>query len=101
MKLVGNAKAVGSTYTRDIISTLALWELVKKMTTTKQMRIKGTDVRLRQEPSTKAAIAALMQDGAIVHVDPTKTVGGFVLVRFVNGYIHEKYLVDIAESKIW
>ena len=65
------------------------------------MRIDGTNVRLRQEPSTEAAIAALMQDGAIVHADPTRIIDDFVPVQFVNGYIHKKYLIDLVESKIW
>lgn len=65
------------------------------------MRIKGTGVRLRQEPSVEAAIAALMQDGAIVHADPTRIIDDFVPVQFVNGYIHKKYLVDVIENKIW
>lgn len=71
------------------------------MTTTKQMRVKGTNVRLRQEPSTKSAIAALMQDGAIVHVDPTRIINDFIPVQIVNGYIHRDYLIDLVENKIW
>lgn len=72
------------------------------MATTKQMRVKGTNVRLRQEPSAgDTAIAALMQDGAIVHADPTRTIDDFVPVQFVNGYIHKDYLIDLVENKIW
>lgn len=72
------------------------------MTTTKQMRVKGTNVRLRQEPSAEnTAIAALMQDGVIVHADLTRIINDFIHVQIVNGYIHKKYLVDVVENKIW
>ncbi len=47
---------------------------------------------MRQEPSTEAAIGAVVQAGQIVHVDETKTVNGWMRVQIVNGWISGELL---------
>ena len=48
---------------------------------------------MRQEPSTKAAIAATVQKGAIVHV--AKVEGGWAHVELVRGWISGELLEPI------
>lgn len=48
---------------------------------------------MRQEPSTKAAIAAVVQAGAIVHVERVE--GGWAKVQVVNGWISAELLQEI------
>ena len=60
-----------------------------------QMRVTGNNVSLRQEPHKEAAIAAKLQIGAIVHVDTTRSVGGFYPATFVNGWVSIDWLEAI------
>ena len=48
---------------------------------------------MRQEASTKAAIAAVVQKGAIVHV--AKVEGGWAFVELVRGWISAELLEAI------
>lgn len=57
----------------------------------KQVRV-TTNANMRQEPSGNAAIAAVVQAGAIVHADPTRSTDGWVPVQFVNGWISGELL---------
>ena len=59
---------------------------------TKQYRTL-TNCNMRQEPSTKAAIAATVQKGAIVHV--AKVEGGWAHVELVRGWISAELLEPI------
>ena len=58
---------------------------------TKQMRV-TTNVNMRQEPNGKAAIAAVVHAGAIVHADPTRSTDGWIPVQVVNGWISGELL---------
>lgn len=59
---------------------------------TKQYRTLNT-CNMRQEPSTKSAIAAVVQVGAIVHVE--KVVAGWAQVELVRGWISAELLEPI------
>lgn len=48
---------------------------------------------MRQEASTKAAVAAVVQKGAIVHVERIE--GGWARVQVVNGWISAELLEAI------
>ena len=61
------------------------------MTPSVQMRT-TTNANMRQEPSGKAAIAAVVQAGAIVHADPTRSTDGWIQVQIVNGWISGELL---------
>lgn len=50
---------------------------------------------MRQEASTKAAIAATVQAGAIVHVDDTRSTDGWFRVQIVNGWISGELLEPV------
>lgn len=50
---------------------------------------------MRQEPSTGAAVAAVVQKGAIVHVDDTRSTDGWFRVQIVNGWISGELLEPI------
>ena len=54
-----------------------------------------TNCNMRQEPSTKAAIAATVQAGAIVHVDDTRSTDGWYRVQVVNGWISGELLEPV------
>ena len=54
-----------------------------------------SNCNMRQEPSTKAAIAATVQAGAIVHVDDTRSMDGWYRVQVVNGWISGELLEPI------
>ena len=52
---------------------------------------------MRQEASTKAAIAAVVQKGAIVHV--AKIEGGWAQVELVRGWISAELLEAIDDTE--
>ena len=54
-----------------------------------------SNCNMRQEASTKAAIAATVQAGAIVHVDDTRSMDGWYRVQVVNGWISGELLEAI------
>lgn len=56
-----------------------------------------TNCNMRQEPSGKAAIAAVVQAGAIVHVDATRSTDGWVRVQ-INGWISGELLEAIEDE---
>ena len=56
-----------------------------------QMRT-TTNANMRQEPNGKAAIAAVIQAGAIVNADPTRSTDGWIPVQIVNGWISGELL---------
>lgn len=56
-----------------------------------QMRTTA-NCNMRQEPNGKAAIAAVIQAGAIVHADPTRSTDGWIPVQIVNGWISSELL---------
>ena len=56
-----------------------------------QMRT-TTNANMRQEPNGKAAIAAVIQSGAIVNADPTRSTDGWIPVQVVNGWISGELL---------
>ena len=56
-----------------------------------QMRT-TTNANMRQEPNGNAAIAAVIQAGAIVNADPTRSTDGWIPVQIVNGWISGELL---------
>lgn len=48
---------------------------------------------MRQEPSTKAAVGAIVQAGQIVHVERVE--GGWARVQVINGWISAELLKKI------
>ena len=62
--------------------------------TDKQYRAK-TNCNMRQEPDGEAAVAAVVQAGAIVHVDDTRSMDGWYRVQIVNGWISGELLEKI------
>lgn len=54
-----------------------------------------TNANMRQEPSGKAAIAAVVQQGAIVNVDDTRSTDGWFRVQVVNGWISGELLEQV------
>ena len=50
---------------------------------------------MRQEPAIGAAVAAVVQAGAIVHVDDARSTDGWFRVQIVNGWISGELLEAI------
>lgn len=62
-----------------------------------QYRITTTKANLRNEPDAKAGIVAVVEAGAIVHVDPDRTPDGeWLPVILVRGWVH-KSVVEALE----
>lgn len=54
-----------------------------------------TNANLRQEPDGKSAVAAVVQRGAIVNVDDTRSTDGWFRVQVVNGWISGELLEPV------
>lgn len=54
-----------------------------------------SNCNLRQEPSSKAAVGAVVQVGQIVHVDEERTENGWRRVQVINGWISSELLEKV------